>query len=106
MPTITLSRIEVTDDTIFSNGLFAMYERIKLYSFLSEVTQKPIYAARFYVGDLHVASASLTKDDFLTLYHAANPEVRDELNVLGIGMKNAPGKDQLQGAGTNNFTQV
>jgi hypothetical protein len=101
-----LSRIEISEDTVFANGFFAPYERIKLISFFGEVANRPIYAARFYVGENHVSSAALTKEDFLTLYHAVKPEVRDDLNVLGIGMKNAPSKDQLQGAGTNNFTQV
>ena len=106
MPTITVSRIGISEDTVFANGLFSPYERIKLISFHGEIANMPIYVARFYVGETHVSSAALTKEDFLTLYHAVKPEVRDDLNVLGIGMKNAPSKDQLQGAGTNNFTQV
>ena len=106
MPTITLSKIQISDDTVYSHGLHSPYDRIKLVSFFGEIAQEPIYSARFYFGDNYVSAAPLTKQDFLTLYHAVKPEVIDDLNVLGIGMKSAPSKDQLQGAGTNSFTQV
>ncbi len=106
MPTITLSKVEISDDTVHSHGLHSPYNRIKLVSFYGEIIKEPIYVARFYVDENYVSSAPLTKEDFLTLYHAVKPEVRDDLNVLGIGMKSAPSKDQLQGAGTNSFTQV
>ena len=106
MPTITLSNVKIEDNVVWANGYFSDFERIRLRSFSGHVSERPVYAAEFFTGEVKVGFAALTRQDFLTLYHAVKPEVRDDLNVLGIGMKSAPSKDQLQGAGTNSFTQV
>lgn len=57
-------------------------------------------------SDVLVAHMTITEQDFISVFHTFNAEVKDELNALGIGEEKTPSKDQLQGAGTNNFTRV
>ena len=110
MPELNLSKVLLTDLNGFKSahalGMVTRYDTLRLKSCTNEITDSPDLSLWFYLQGNEAGRAFLTKEDFLAVYHTLKPEVDDQLNILGLGMKNAPGKDQLQGAGTNNYTQV